>query len=180
MQSIIEDKAHYLKSRGIIQLLGANAVKAVQTIISNALETLEKKPVLAYVLSPTDTLVADLFIIKQEEGVLIDCDRKEVANILNLLAPLCEKYKVKATKVSHLWRVFGELPNQSTFDDGTTYIKFKDPRWHLGNRILRPRIEMESSQWGHENRWNTHAFKLGLLPSASLLRGYPISPLAAN
>lgn len=180
MQSIIEDKAHYLKSRGVIQLLGANTVKAVQTIVSNSLETVEKKPVLAYVLCPTDTLVADLFIIKQEVGVLIECDRKMVENILDLLAPLCKKYKMEATNVSHQWRVFGELPNQSTFDDGTTYIKFKDPRWHLGNRILRPRTEMESSQWGHENRWNTHAFKLGMLPSTTLLRGQSISPIAAN
>ena len=180
MQGIVEDSAHYLKSRGVIQLLGANAGKAVQSIISNSLETVEKKPVLAYVLSPTGTLVADLFIIKQEEGVLIDCDRKVLVIILDLLAPLCKKYKGKATNISHQWRVFGELPNQSTFDDGTTYIKFKDPRWHLGNRILRPRTEMESSQWGHENRWVTHAFKLGMLPTTTLLRGHPISPLVAN
>jgi len=180
MQGIIEDKTHNLKSRGVIQLHGANAINMVQSIVSNSLETVDKKPVLAYVLSPTDTLVADLFIIKQEEGALIDCDRKEIDNILNLLATLCEKYKVKATNVSHQWRVFGELPNQKTFEDGTAFIKFKDPRWHLGNRILRPRTEMESSQWGHENRWKTHSFKLGFLPSASLLQGHSISPLEAN
>ncbi|MGI9288669.1 MAG: hypothetical protein ACR2P1_25000 [Pseudomonadales bacterium] len=179
-QHLLEDEAHLLNSRGVIRLLGANAVDAVQPSITNSLDNIEKKSVLAYMLTASGKVFSDLFIISHEAGLLIECTRSLLPNILERLSARCEKHNVTATDESHAWRVFGELPNQSTFDDGTPYKKYIDPRWHMGARILRPRTDFESSKWGHENRWLAHALKLGVLPSAELLQSVPVGPLEAN
>jgi len=87
---------------------------------------------------------------------------------------------VTARDVSVDWRVFAELPDQNTFDDGSAFIKYVDPRWHMGARVLRPANTISSSQWGSEIKWATHALKLGFLPSATLLQEVPVSALEAG
>jgi hypothetical protein len=125
-------------------------------------------------------LVADLFVVSHEGDLLIDCEKRFVTALLALLSPICEKHGVSASNVSNKWRVFAELPDQTTFDDGIGFIKFADPRWHMGHRVLRPASSPRSSRWGSELKWSGHAFKLGFLTGAALVRSLSVDPLEAG
>ena len=135
-QALFEDDAHLLKSRGVVRLEGKSASAALQPLISNSLETVGERSVLAYILTETDKILADMFVLSHEGGLLVDCTRVQIPTLLGLLTPHCGKYDVKATDVSVQWRVFGVLPSQSIFNDGTTLIKYPDPRAHMGTRVI--------------------------------------------
>jgi hypothetical protein len=174
MQNLIQ--AYLLESRGVIQLSGEGGIEALQPLVTNSLASL---PAHAYVLDEDGYLLADLFIVRHEDSVLVECDKSIVAALLELLAPSCDAFEAVAKDVTDRWRVFAELPDQSTSKDGL-YIKYVDPRWHMGARLLRPITNVQSSQWGREIKWETHAFKLGVLPGVQFVRDLSVGPLEAN
>jgi hypothetical protein len=138
------------------------------------------QPALAYVLDDEGYLVADLFVVSHCDDLMIECEKSFVTALLELLSPRCEALDVTATDVSDQWRVLAELPDQSMFDDGTLFIKYADPRWHMGARLLRPASAPRSSQWGSDLKWANHAFKLGFLPGGELVRQLAVNPLEAG
>jgi hypothetical protein len=180
VQHLLEDEAYLLESRGVIRLRGAKAVPVLQTLVASSLADVAKRPVLTCVLDEEGYIVADLFVVSHEGDLLVDCEKQFVSALLELLSPTCEELGVSANNVSDRWRVFAELPDQSTFEDGIPYIKYADPRWHMGHRVLRPASSPRSSRWGSELKWSGHAFKLGFLPGASLVRNLPVDPLEAG
>jgi len=179
-QSLLEDEAFLLESRGVVRLRGKRAVEALQPLVTTSLDHISTKPVLAYVLDDDGFLMIDLFVVSHSEDLLIETDISFIPNLMELLAPHCEALGVMAEDSSSEWRVFAELPNQKTFDDGSPFLKYADPRWHMGARVLRHASTAKSSQWGREIKWATHALKLGFLPSAALLRDIRVSPLEAG
>jgi hypothetical protein len=179
-QSLLEDQAFLLESRGVICLQGEGAAQALQPLVVTSLDQVTKKPVLAHVLDEDGFLMIDLFILSHLDELLIEIDKSLIPKLLGLLSPHCDALDVTARDVSLEWRVFAELPDQNTFDDGSAFIKYVDPRWHMGARVLRPANTISSSQWGSEIKWATHALKLGFLPSATLVRDVPVSPVEAG
>lgn len=179
-QSLLEDQAFQLNSRGVIRLQGERANQALQPLVATSLENVGKKPVLAHVLDDDGFLMIDLFVVSHQEELLIETDKSLIPKLLELLSSPCEALDVNAHDASVEWRVFAELPGQDTFDDGTEFIKYIDPRWHMGARLLRPAAGVISSQWGSEIKWATHALKLGFLPSTARLGDIPVSPLEAG
>jgi hypothetical protein len=180
MQHLLEDEAFLLESRGVIRLHGEQAVPALQTLVASSLADVTRRPLLTCVLDEDGYLVADLFVVSHEGDLLIDCEKLFVTALLALLSPICEEQGVSADNVSDQWRVFAELPDQNTFEDGIPYIKYADPRWHMGYRLLRPASASRSSRWGSELKWSGHAFKLGFLPGAALVRELSVDPLEAG
>jgi hypothetical protein len=179
-QSLLEDQAFLLESRGVIRLQGKRAAQALQPLVTISLNNLTNKPVLAHVLDDDGFLMIDFFVVSHQDDLLIETDKSLISTLLELLSPHCEAMDVTAREVSIEWRVLAELPDQNTFDDGSAFIKYVDPRWHMGARVLRPANTISSSQWGSEIKWATHALKLGFLPSAALLQDTPVSPLEAG
>jgi hypothetical protein len=179
-QSLLEDQAFLLNSRGVIRLQGKRATQALQPLVTTSLENVRKKPVLAHVLDGDGFLMIDLFVVSHQGDLLIETDKSLIPKLLELLSSPCEALDVNARDASVEWRVFAELPDQHTFDDGTAFIKYVDPRWHMGARLLRPAAGVISSQWGSEIKWATHALKLGFLPSTARLGDIPVSPLEAG
>lgn len=180
MQHLLEDEAYLLESRGVIRLRGEQAVPALQTLVASSLAEVSRRPILTCVLDEEGFLVADLFVVSHEGDLLIDCEKQFVTALLALLSPTCEEQGVTANNVSEQWRVFAELPDQNTFDDGIPFIKYTDPRWHMGCRVLRPASASRSSHWGSELKWSGHAFKLGFLPGAAPVRELSVDPLEAG
>jgi folate-binding Fe-S cluster repair protein YgfZ len=180
MQYLQQDRAYLLQSRGVIRLRGEQASIALQPLVASSLTDVANRPVLTFVLDEEDYLVADLFVVSHGGDLLLECERSCMTALLELLLPDCEAQDVIAEDVSDQWRVFAELPDQNTFEDGTPYIKYTDPRWHMGCRLLRPVTAPRSSQWGSDIKWAGHAFKLGFLPDAGLLRDVPVNPLEAG
>jgi len=179
-QFLQEDQAFLLAARGVICLQGERAAEALQPLITSSLNTITKKPVLAYVLDDHGSLKIDCFVVTYQQDLLVEIDKSLISALLELLAPHCRALSVSARDVSADWRVFAELPDQTTFDDGSACIKYVDPRWHMGVRLLRPANAANSSQWGSEIKWATHAHKLGFLPSTAVLQNVAISPLEAG
>ena len=179
-QSLLEDQAFLLESRGVICLRGEGAAQALQPLVITSLDKVREKPVLAHVLDEHGFLIIDLFVVSHQEDLLIEIDKLLIPRLLALLLPHCEALDVTAEDVSLGWRVFAELPDQSTFDNGSLFIKYVDPRWHMGARVIRPANSISSSQWGSEIKWATHALKLGFLPSATLIQNVPVSPVEAG
>jgi hypothetical protein len=179
-QSLLEDQAFLLESRGVIRLHGELAAEALQPLVTISLDQVAKKPVLAHVLDDNGFLMIDLFVVSHLEDLLIEIDKSLIPRLFALLSPHCEDLDVSALDVSAEWRVSAELPDQNNFDNGSAFIKYVDPRWHMGVRVLRPVNTISSSQWGSEIKWATHAHKLGFLPSTSLLQDVSVSPLEAG
>jgi len=179
-QHLLEDEAHLLESRGVIRLRGEQAVPALQSLVASSLTEVARRPLLTCILDAQGCLIADLFVVSQEGDLFIECEKQCVADLLALLSPACNEQGVTAANVSDQWRVFAELPNQSTFEDGIPYIRYADPRWHMGYRLLRPASGPRSSRWGSELKWSGHAFKLGFLPGAAVVRHLSVDPLEAG
>ncbi len=184
-QFLLEDQAFLLASRGVVRLQGERAAQALQPLLSISLDTIyqnkvSKKAVLAHVLDGSGFLMIDCFVVNYFDDLLIECDKSLISTLLQLLAPYCEDFDVSAQDASAEWNVFAQLPDQNVFDDGSEFIKYVDPRWHMGVRVLRPANSISSSQWGSEIKWASHALKLGFLPSVSLLQGISVSPQEAG
>lgn len=180
MQHLLEDEAYLLESRGVIRLRGEQAVPALQALVASSLADVARRALLTCVLDEEGYIVADLFVVSHEGDLLVDCEKQVVTALLALLSPMCEEHGVSASDVSDRWRVFAELPDQNTFEDGIPYIKYADPRWHMGYRVLRPASLPRSGRWGSELKWSGHAFKLGFLPGAALVRELSVDPLEAG
>ncbi|HAB37260.1 MAG TPA: hypothetical protein DCE52_04530 [Rhodobacteraceae bacterium] len=196
-QYLCEDSAHYLESRGVIQLVGEGAAQALQPLVITCLAGVSENPLLTYILSEQGHIFADLFVIQDARvsadgtlhkapshddscSLLLECSRSLLEQITEKLAPLCKERGVLIKDISEKWRVFAELPDQSTFKEVQPYIKYPDPRVHMGRRLLRARDAYESSKWSHERHWVSHALRLGFLPSADSVQKKQIDCLQAN
>lgn len=180
VQTLFEDEAHLLKSRSVIRLEGAAAWRALQPLLSRSLERIDERPALAYMLSQTGEVQADLFIVAHDDGLMLDCESAQAGHLLDALAPTCRTFGVSPADVTSEWRVFGILPSQSVVRCSSVVISYADPRMHMGTRAMRRRSDPESSLWGHETKWIGHCFKLGLLPDAGLARAHDLNIVQAN
>jgi hypothetical protein len=174
-QSLLQDEAYRLESRGVIALAGACSdgmlADVLQPMVCNSLAEVSSKPVLTHMVDDAGVIAADLFLVQHEDALLLECAAALLSEVSAALAAPAAALGVDVTDVSDQWRVFAELPDQTTFDDGLPCIKYTDPRWHMGARLLRPAAGPVSYRWGSELKWIGHAFKLGFLPGADLLRG---------
>jgi hypothetical protein len=176
LDPLFEDDAHLLKSRSVLRCDAAQ-VPALQSCFSASLEPVEKGCVFALHVDDEGTLVADAFLVKSEDDVLIDCDGEDRAALEARLATA----GLRVQDVSSEWRVFAELPNQPAYEDGTPCVRVSDPRRReLGARVYRRAEPRESTAWRHEGRYLAHANKLGIPPRPALLRRFGVDPFEAH
>ena len=159
---LAEDDAYLLSSRAVLRVRGDAGRAALQGLITNELSTDGRAATYGVVVDHEGRVTGDLFVVPDEDDLLVDCDRSQAATWL-------ERIRANAAGPSDVtdetarWRVFGLLNNQSLFDDGTPYIRYADPRRHeLGSRVLRPVESRESLSWRHEGKWRAHAYRLGV------------------
>jgi hypothetical protein len=175
-EPLVEDDAHHLKSRAVLRL-DAGRVPTLQRLVTASLDGLEGRCVFALHVDEGATIVADVFIVKLEDEVLIDCDAEDLPALKARLADA----GLPAEDVSGDWRVFAELPNQSTASDGPPFVREPDPRRReLGARVYRRAEPRESTAWRHEGLYLAHANKLGIPPRSALLRRFGVDPLEAH
>jgi hypothetical protein len=173
---LVEDDAHYLKSRSVLRL-DAGQTPALQRLLTASLDRLESGCVFALHLDDEGTIVADVFIVEFEGGLLIDCDGEDASALKERLA----SGGVSAQDVTNDWRVFAELPNQSSSSDGPPFVRVSDPRRReLGARVYRRAEPRESTAWRHEGLYLAHANRLGIPPRSALLRRFGVDPIEAQ
>lgn len=183
-QHVEEDTALRLDSRGVVSLTGAGALEMIKRSLigfSRELDPESDKASMGFVLDADGFLRTELYIVPKDEGFLIDCPKDRIPALLDRVEAMCADIEANCSDVSNDWIVFAELPDQKTFDYGEPYIKYTDPRWHMGARVLRPKSPaLHSSLWGSELKWANQAFKLGFLPHVGYLGDESITILEAG
>jgi tRNA-modifying protein YgfZ len=124
-----------MTQRRILHLTGPDTIDFLQGVVTNDLKRLSQGPVYAAMLTPQGKYLADFFVVRQEDGVLVDV----AAELGDMLAQRLSMYKLRA-KVQiaesplHLHRGTGEVPA-----DG-----WADPRLpDLGWRAYREAAETD-------------------------------------
>ena len=88
-----KDQIIILENRGLISVTGEDAKEYLQNIITNDINKVSKSSsVFAALLSPQGKYLFDFFVIKNDEGYLLDCNGVSVKELVNNLS----KYKIRS------------------------------------------------------------------------------------
>ena len=140
-----------LKDRGLISITGEDAKDYLQNIITNDINKVsESNSVFAALLSPQGKYLFDFFVIKNEEGYLLDCDGNSVVELINNLSKYRIRSKVEIKDLSSNYVVgiihyenFKMIQKELNKKESTLHFRdspiFVDPRdSDLGARIISP------------------------------------------
>ena len=146
-----KDQIIILKNRGLISIIGEDAKEYLQNIITNDINKVSKSnSVFAALLSPQGKYLFDFFVIKNDEGYLLDCDGSSVKELIDNLSKYKIRSKVEIKDLSSDY-VIGvinfenfkiiqrDLGKQETTLEYRESPIFIDPRDNdLGARIISP------------------------------------------
>lgn len=132
-------KSAYLPDRGVVSVSGRDAQTLLQGIITNDMERLAaQRAIHTGLLSPQGKILFDFFVIRTDDGFLLDVARSQILALIQRLS----MYKLRSAvdivdrsaefTVTAIWGNSGNAIPQ----DGSV-IAFKDPRLDaLGFRLL--------------------------------------------
>ena len=140
-----------LKDRGLISIIGEDAKDYLQNIMTNDINKVsESNSVFAALLSPQGKYLFDFFVIKNDEGYLLDCDGNSAVELVNNLHKYKIRSKVEIKDLSSNYVVgiihyenFKTIQKELNKQDLTLHYRdssiFVDPRdSDLGARIMSP------------------------------------------
>ena len=88
-----KDQIIILKNRGLISVSGEDVKEYLQNIITNDINKVSNSnSIFAALLSPQGKYLFDFFVIKKENGYLLDCDGNSVKELISNLS----KYKIRS------------------------------------------------------------------------------------
>ena len=146
-----KDQIIILENRGLISVIGRDAKEYLQNLITNDINKVTKSnSVLAALLTPQGKYLFEFFVIKSNQGYLLDCDGNSVVELIGYLS----KYKIRSqVEIKDLSSSFvvgimnfenfeiiqKELGSQNTTLEYRESPVFVDPRDNdLGARIISP------------------------------------------
>ncbi len=144
-----KDQIVILEDRGLIEVEGANAKDFLQNIISNDISLVdENNSIFSGIFTPQGKYLYEFFIIKNNNGYLLECDNELVTEMIKYLAKYILRSKVKIKNLSTEYVVgvitqdkFKEIQKNTHTNYSTLIFRdsfcFKDPRLNsLGVRIV--------------------------------------------
>lgn len=129
----------HLPDRGVVSLQGPDADKLLQSLITNDMAALAANTaIFAGLLTPQGKILADFFVLRSQDGVLIDVARDRAADLVKRLS----MYKLRAavdirdlSAERQVLACWGERPY--SFDSMPETAVVEDPRLAaLGLRIV--------------------------------------------
>ena len=88
-----KDEIIILENRGLVSVIGDDAKKFLQNLITNDINKVSKKnSIFAALLSPQGKYLFDFFVIKTIDGYLLDCDGNCTKGLIDNLS----KYKIRS------------------------------------------------------------------------------------
>jgi folate-binding protein YgfZ len=129
-----------LADRGVVRVIGTDAEKLLQGVISNDMELLAAQPAIhAALLTPQGKILFDFFVVRAGDGFLLDVARDKAVDLAKRLNLYKLRAKVGIQDVSEDYRVLALWGSpggrEETIETGT--VLFADPRLPaLGLRIL--------------------------------------------
>ena len=146
-----KDQIIILENRGLISITGDDAKEYLQNIITNDINKVTKiNSIFAALLSPQGKYLFDFFVIKDDEGYLLDCDGNSVKElVVNLskykirskveIRDLSSNYVVGVMNFDNFKIIQKELKKEETTLEYRESPIFVDPRDNdLGARIISP------------------------------------------
>ena len=144
-----KDQIFILKDRGIIYVSGDNVKNYLQNIITNDINKVNNTySCFSSILSPQGKYLFDFIIIKYKHGYILDCESKQIQELINKLNIYKLNSKVEILNLSNEFQVavisnekFLTLDNAKNFEGNTTTYRddpfFIDPRnKKLGARVI--------------------------------------------
>jgi folate-binding protein YgfZ len=138
-----------LDDRGFIQVNGDEAKEFLQNIVTNDLEKVSKNlTIFSSIFTPQGKYLYDFFILKVEEGYLLECEKEAVLEIIKIFNFYKLRSKVNLVNVTEKYNSiiislekFKEINKNETLKGSTTTynkeIMFIDPRnENLGAKIV--------------------------------------------
>ena len=146
-----KDQIIILENRGSISVTGEDAKDYLQNIITNDIyKVSNSNSIFAALLSPQGKYLFDFFVIKDEEGYLLDCEGSSSKELINNLSKykLRSKVEIKDLTANYVVGImnfenFKTLQKELNTDESTLRYRespvFIDPRDNdLGARIISP------------------------------------------
>ena len=144
-----KDQIILLEDRGLISITGNDAKDFLQNIITNDVSKVDiSNSIFSGLFSPQGKYLFEFFLLKSEDGYLLDCDEKFILELTNYLSKYKLRSKVEIKNISNEYTVgilslekFEEI--QKSEGEETDTIKYRqsilfvDPRKkELGARLL--------------------------------------------
>jgi len=146
-----KDQIIILENRGLISVTGEDAKDYLQNIITNDIHKVSNShSIFAALLSPQGKYLFDFFVIKDQEGYLLDCEGSSSKELINNLSKykLRSKVEIKDLTANYVVGImnfenFKTLQKELNIDESTLRYRespvFIDPRDNdLGARIISP------------------------------------------
>jgi len=146
-----KDQIIILENRGLISVTGEDAKDYLQNIITNDIHKVSNSnSIFAALLSPQGKYLFDFFVIKDQEGYLLDCEGSSSKELINNLSKYKIRSKVEIKDLTAKFVVgimnfenFKILQKELNIDELTLRYRespvFVDPRDNdLGARIISP------------------------------------------
>ena len=140
-----KDQIILLEDRGLISIIGQDAKNFLQNIITNDIEKVSpSNTIFSALFTPQGKYLFEFFLLKLNNGYLLDCDNKLTNEIINYLSKYKLKSKIEIRDISNE-RVIGIIDLEKFIEInkiGDTIIYrdspiFIDPRSRkLGARIV--------------------------------------------
>lgn len=144
-----------LPDRAVIAVAGADAVPFLQGLVSNDVAATSRGPVWAALLTPQGKWLADFFIVRDGDRLLLDCERGQAAFLVQHLARFRLRAKVTLAEEPGLDVVAGWDAPEPHGAGG------RDPRLpEAGWRVLRPSGSVAADADAAD--YDRHRLRLGL------------------
>ena len=146
-----KDQIIILENRGLVSVTGDDAKEYLQNIITNDINKVSySNSVFAALLSPQGKYLFDFFVVKKNDGYLLDCNGESVKELINNLSKykirskvdiknLSSKYVVGIMSFENFKMIQMDLGKQDLTLEYRESPIFLDPRdSDLGARIISP------------------------------------------
>ncbi len=146
-----KDQIIILENRGLVSVTGDDAKEYLQNLITNDINKVSKKnSIFAALLSPQGKYLFDFFVIKMNDGYLLDCDGNSTSKLIENLFKYKIRSRIKIEDLSSKFVVgiisFENFENiQKEIDKKELTLEYRespifvDPRNSgLGARIISP------------------------------------------
>ncbi len=146
-----KDQIIIFENRGLLSITGEDAKEFLQNIITNDINKVsETSSVFAALLSPQGKYLFDFFVIKNDEGYLLDCNKNSIKELVENLSRYKIRSKVNIKDLSSdfvvgvinfenfkiIQKELGKKETTLKFRDSPIFV---DPRDNdLGARIISP------------------------------------------